>query len=731
MKAISSLLLAATIFAQDFPIVAPDPFKDESRDTVSTRPSLSFLIPAEGDVLYTVDVKIVAYARGPSPAAMLAVLDGFSLDRPLHFEEGILKVDLPPLKPGAHEFKMLFLDDNRQIQLSRTVRFFVRVSEPKRDTVKGKFRQFGRILTQVEWKGYDAQSRVVKQSELEIRHDSLVAGKGIAPLSRNLDGGAEVTYTVKDGFWEGHLRGLVRTDDMAINFGENQFRQSSDRFSGSIAYGPWVYVKGGDLYPTYNPLILNGTRIRGGEAGAAVVIGDGTTHLAYAKIVTGESKREVPASVVEYDTGGGVRFDTLTGTHAQKISAFRLGAGGGRVFDLGVTIMKAYETGGDSLSRVLNDNLNGVRPVDNLVMGTDLRLGFWEGRIQVFGQCAISLFTRDRSLGAFAADSFGVAFNPNDFKSVFIFNPTTSGWQYLLRSGNGSGGLDPQGFVKASSAYVAGASVSIPFSGMVSETEVRYSHLGVEYHSEGNPFLGTNPGDGWNAQQRFVVLDNRLFFGGEASDFIQDIGFYRQEEMQFKGEVRYLPGAYLPTFWINGGLTSRVPRGNSLQQFDQDFTQFNLGGFHQIVWGPGTLRGSLLYGFTRSKLDFTDTSSSLPSFPATITHIVNSAFQYKFRGSSLEPRFSYTFTSNGVQKPANNLVLGLQDAFLRQRLRADVNLLVGQYPKTITENDLTVGESINLSLRIREDQSVNFRERWIAYGDRVSLTTGGYYEKFF
>ena len=166
----------------------------------------------------------------------------------------------------------------------------------------------------------------------------------------------------------------------------------------------------------------------------------------------------------------------------------------------------------------------------------------------------------------------------------------------------------------------------------------------------------------------------------------------------------------------------------------QDFAQFNIGGFHQVNAGPGTLHGSLLYGYTRSELELqsTDSSSldSLLSFPVTQTHIINTAFQYRFRGSSFIPKLAYTFANNGIQKPTNSVIIGVQDVFMRSKLRGSADLLLSQYPKTQTENDLSFGEVLGVTYRIRENQSVNLRQRWISYGSRSSITAGAYYEMF-
>ena len=701
--------------------------EEESETGDPQTPMLAFLIPADGDVFYTPDIKIVAYVQGSTPAGMLAVLDGFSLNRPLGLEDGIFNVELQGLSGGVHEIKVIFLDEKQQIQLSRTVRFFIRLPEPYRKPMQGKLRQFGRVLTRLDWKGAEAKGRILKQTK--ILDSNFTTGSGEIPISQNLDGALEGSYSVKYDQWEGFLKGLIRSD-------ENKFRQPSHRGSGKMSYGPWASIHGGDIYPVYNPLILNGTRLRGGEASLALVTDEGEKRWVYGKMASGESKRQISAHIAEYDTGNGSRKDTISGTPEQVITAYRIGAGGGSNFDLGLTIMHAADRVGDPNFRAVNDSLRGISSLDNLVTGLDLRIGFWDGRIQIWGSWATSLYTHDRSIGAFDDTTSDLAFSAKDFDKYFIINQSTAGWQYLLESDSATGRkMDLPGFINANSAREASVTTSIPFAGIVSETEIHYSYLGNVYHSEGNPFLGTNPGEGLTYQQRLIVMENRLLFGLEGSNFVQDLGLYKQDERGLKGEIRFLPGAYQPAFWVNGGLTVRTPRGNYPYKFTQDFTQANIGGFHQVNMGPGKLHGSLLYGLTRSELDLqstsADTTIKLLTFPVTLTHIVNTSMQYKLRGLELTPRMSYTFASNGIQSPTNNVVMGFQNAFFNQQLRLDFDVYVGQYPKSFEKNDLSLGESLGLLVRIGEGQNVRLREKWIQYGTRTSMNAGAYYEAYF
>ena len=739
MRTTSSLPLLLFWIASAFAQQATAP--DTGTESVSNEPSVSFLIPADGDVIYTLDLKVLARIENADPSDLLPVIDGFSGGATLQLDKDIVTLNLSGLSQGVHEIRMLYVDSGRVVS-TPAVHFFVRIPEPKPDTVISPWSRSGHVTARMEYRGRSAASRIVRQSQLrgiEVitvpetdstwPYDStaLIVGKGERPFSKNLSAGTEVTYKVKNGRWEGGFNGLLSTD-------ENRFRQPANRVSADVSYGPWAYVRGGDVYPNYNPLILNGARLRGGEAGAALVTGDSETHWAYVKVASGETQREVPAYVLESENGtGGYRLDYVPGSYPQELSTVRVGIGGGESFDLGITVMKTKERPQDSAFEAMDEYLYGPRPLENLVTGIDSRLGLWEGRVQLYGQWAVSLFTRDRSLGAFTLDTSAAgAFDPGDYRDLVIINPTTRGWQYLLTDSVRSK-PDTKRFVDASSTYLTGVSSSIPFAKVVWETDASYSHTGAEYHSEGNPSLDGNPADGWDLQQRFGLLEDRLHLGAEASNFVQDLIDYKQVARTFKADVRVSPGAYRPTYWANASTTTQSPRGDAPYRYRQDYDEMNLGGLIKRVVGPGILNFTTQYGYSYSKLTIrpADSAPAPQSYPAVKTHNVSTAVQYKIRGTDLQPKISHTYSDNGVQKPTNNAVLGVQDAFFSKRLTADFNFLMGQYPKTKTRNDLSFGQNASATLKIKTTQTLRGYEKWSKYGNRISIISGANYEMFF
>ena len=687
-----------------------------------------FMVPIDGDVFYDPDVRVLASLPTP-PASMVLLLDGYAETNPLTVSEGLLTANLGSLKSGVHQLTLLLFNERTEIIERHDVRFFIRLPEPIRKAREGNYRQFGRVVAKVDWKNGEAKGRILSQSELKLAPGSdstLVAGEAEAPVSQEVDGVTEGAYNLKYKQFEAYGKVLLRAD-------ENRFRQPSHRLTANVKYGPWVGLKAGDVYPLYNPLILNGTRVRGGEGMLSLTTGE-TTWGSF-RAVRGETHREVPSYTVRYDTGSGTpRIDTVPGTFSQRMMAFRLGLGGGPKFDLGFTLMKASDVEGDEDSRKINRLLHGTRPMENAAGGFDLRVGVWDGRIQLYSNSGMSLFTKDKSLGSFSADTFDVAFDPKDWEDKFIFNSTTRGWQYLLAK-KGGASTDVSGFIASNSAMESGIVTSIPFYGIVQEMELRYSHLGLEYHSEGNPFLGGNPGDGITVIEKLSVLENKVSVAMELGNYEQDLGVTSQVQRTLKVDLRFTPGPYNPSLWVGGGRSNIAPLGTYAHQFSSSFLNFNTGGYHQFQLSNAKLHTTLLYGFTQSEFalenEVPDTAGTAQDFPTTQTHIVNGMMQYKMRNVGFLPRVSYTFSHNGIQLPTNSVTLGFLQPLLDDKVRVDLAGTVGQYPESNDKNDVSVGLGANVEYVLGPQQTFRLREKMVQYGKRKHLLVGANYELFF
>ena len=205
-------------------------------------------------------MKVLVRMPGKAPAGVALLVDGYAEKSALDIQGDLISVTLHNLTSGVHELALLFFNENTEITSRVETRFFVRLPEPEKIGHKNDYRQFGRVVTKADWKGGDAQSRIVSQSELKMSKtgsgaDTIVAGKKETPLSQQMEGLAEAAYNVKYKQLQAYAKVLFSTN-------ENRFRQPAHRITGSVKYGPWAAIKAGDIYPSYNELVLTGTRVR-------------------------------------------------------------------------------------------------------------------------------------------------------------------------------------------------------------------------------------------------------------------------------------------------------------------------------------------------------------------------------------------------------------------------------------------------------------------------------------
>jgi hypothetical protein len=341
----------------------------------------------------------------------------------------------------------------------------------------------------------------------------------------------------------------------------------------------------------------------------------------------------------------------------------------------------------------------------------------------------MSLYTRDRSLGAFTTDTSAAAFDPARYRRILVINPTTNGWEYLVSDGVTS--PDRKGFLKASSAFTGGFSASFPWKAAVWETGFGYSHLGEAYYSEGNPFPGSEPGSGWNLRQGVGMWDNRVYIGAEWIRFLYDFGDHRQREQAARGELRFADPDGRATAWINAGVTRQTPRGIAPLRYEQDFDEVNLGGSRRLERAGGTWNLFTQYAFTRSHFRIVDPAPEDPWYPVAFTHAVTTSVLYKFRNSDFIPKLTHSYADNGQQIPTHAVGFGVQDSYLERKLKLDANVHVNRYPLTASRNGTGFGQNAAATLRIRPRETFRLTERAAWQGNRVSVICGTNYERSF
>jgi hypothetical protein len=68
---------------------------------------------------------------------------------------------------------------------------------------------------------------------------------------------------------------------------------------------------------------------------------------------------------------------------------------------------------------------------------------------------------------------------------------------------------------------------------------------------------------------------------------------------------------------------------------------------------------------------------------------------------------------------------------MKNAVKLDFTGTVGQYPKNNEENDVSLGQALNLDYTLSPGQNFRIKEKWIQYGDRMNITVGANYEVYF
>ncbi len=186
---------------------------------------------------------------------------------------------------------------------------------------------------------------------------------------------------------------------------EKSSRQPQDRFTLNAEI-PHLQIGVGDLYPVYPDLIMNGLRVRGvsgslslGSFGLTVSQGqilrsiEGDTLKTFpSDSLLAEQQRDPSASYKLYRPSDSVWAKFLGGTYSRDLLVVRPRFGPENAY-IGFTALKSSD---DPASIQF-----GLKPEENLVVGTDFLFSFANHTVDLTGQAAISGTNRDITRGTF------------------------------------------------------------------------------------------------------------------------------------------------------------------------------------------------------------------------------------------------------------------------------------------------------------------------------------------
>ena len=343
-----------------------------------------------------------------------------------------------------------------------------------------------------------------QQLEFQEQGDLIRYGVSIQVESRHEKIGSVGTWYTRGSVQFNASSGDYKfTSNLFITSDEKSIVQPQDRYTVGIE-SPWVKVGYGDNFPLFPNLILSGKRVRG--LSTAVRVGFFNLDLALGKTnraVDGAVLRSfsVDSLLQEQSRDPNGAFAPISpttwgkfsyGTYARNLFAVRPSFGSGETWQFGFTLLKSKDD-------VTSINF-GIRPQENLVVGTDFALKLDDKRIELTGQGAFSAFNSDISSGNFT-DAYIDSVYPKDASRIKGLRDILS--DYITVNDN----LKPLAFDHLSTlSYEASLGLNYFDNGL----KFSYLFRGSDYNSFGQTFLRKDI-QGFNISDRLRLVNNQVF----------------------------------------------------------------------------------------------------------------------------------------------------------------------------------------------------------------------------
>jgi len=294
---------------------------------------------------------------------------------------------------------------------------------------------------------------------------------------------------------------------------EKENRQPQHRyFIGGES--PWLKIGYGDSYPVYSDLIMSGKRVRGfignlslGPFHLDVTKGDITRNIESDTIktfpsdsLTIEQQRDQFSAYGLYDAGTQQWAKFRYGTFKRDITVVRPNFTKEQS-RIGFTYLKSSDDAGSIRY--------GIKPQENLLIGTDLLLAFDDRNVEITAQAAFSATNKDISSGSFSdADIDSIYEDPTYSQSDR--NKIRRIRNFFSRFITVNEHLVPLSMKNLSTLAYEGGVVLNYFN-----NNFRFTYLrrGSNFESFGQPFLRTDIA-GFNIADRLRLFENQLLISG-------------------------------------------------------------------------------------------------------------------------------------------------------------------------------------------------------------------------
>ncbi len=533
---------------------------------------------------------------------------------------------------------------------------------------------YGRFFRLLEYRSYRCYITDTDSLTDERRVAMIQAGadlEGVTPVDLVASGrayaGVEYLSVQDSGKWVGRLEGDLSghagpwsySSVVSLYSDVLEHGQSVQTFRANTGYRNVVRVGIGDNWPESNHFLLHGTRMRGLElelstpqSGVNLDLALGTTRRAVEPYVLDEEALQAKIDSL-LGIGDPISFldsaDFLSdGTYRRSMLTGRLHFGSGRRFKLGLAFLKSSDdpesikqlkmildtsavlASGDTAQVV---TYGGEAPGDNFALAVDVEVRFWDRRISLFGNYALSFLTRNISGGPFKDDSLeeqlgdvSLWIGPEDVQTIIVLNETTiplpAGWEGLKRS----------------TAWDAGLRLDFPIGRFRELFEFRYYYIGPNFVSHGNPSLNTNR-NGFDIGEELHMFDGKIAVKS-------DVGFYRdlldgvkpavRNRFRMSGSVSLFWSPEYPSATVHFMTTSgeRLSEPASLSDNEDDANVFGIHSQYTHDIGKSSSTFSINYNRSRFRNSAVVLAEDSSQSSDSAKRYVPTPFLIELRGNS-------------------------------------------------------------------------------------------------
>jgi hypothetical protein len=326
---------------------------------------------------------------------------------------------------------------------------------------------------------------------------------------------------------------------------------------------PWLKASYGDAYPIFPNLILNGKRVRGGTAnlslgffnvdfasGEIVRKVEGDTLRTFSKDSTYSVTYGNPSGAyAPYDTANNhtIWAQYRYGTYQRKLTAIRPSFGSANGFQWGFSYLKSTDE--------TNSIQYGIKPQENVVVGTDMTIAADNRNFLITAQAAASAINKDISRGTLTDEQIDSLYN-NDADSAKNRDDLKKIRDMIKPYITANENLVPLSVDKISSIMAGDAAMSLNYFN--NYLKAGYTFRGSQYASFGQTYL-RNDIKGINVYDRIRLAQNQLFVSAsieKLQDNLDQSKIATTDFSNFNTTVSYFPRMNFPNITIGYGRNS-------------------------------------------------------------------------------------------------------------------------------------------------------------------------------